>query len=111
MVEIRIEDADLEDAVYRKTVSLGRFSDRVLVRTIIDAVRLLVILRHVRMHSGEADIAVVGDDGAAGISARFRGRNGQAVFEGAFDEVSRHGFLHWKLRATKTGRRRRIRGL
>src|SRR5215469_14218895 len=90
VVEVGIQDADLEDAIHWKPVSLGRFSDRVFVRTVVYAVRLLVILRHVRMDPGDADTAVVADDRKTGTSALLCGWDRQAVFESAFDEITWH---------------------
>src|SRR6266511_1677828 len=57
-VEVRIEDADLRDAVDGEVVARGRLPDRLGARGVVDAERLRPVLADVRVHPGDAFVCV-----------------------------------------------------
>src|SRR5581483_11828923 len=89
-IEVGVEHAYPGDAVDRQPVAVGRFADRLRVRTVIDAERLAVVVAHVRVDPGDAERGVLSDDAHARVGACSGDGNLEAFRKGSLDDIARH---------------------
>src|SRR5262245_30010416 len=93
LVEIGIEDPDSGDAFDGQVVALGGSPDRLRIRTVVNAERLLPVVTHVRVDPGHADLGIALHDSQARRCAVVVDGNRQAVGKETLDQVSRHAWL------------------
>src|SRR6266545_144396 len=89
-VEVRIEDADLRDAVDWKLVAQRGLANRLRTRTVQHAERLRRVIAHVRVNPRHAVVRVALDDATTAFRSLLVPRNAQAIRKRALDDVPRH---------------------
>src|SRR6266496_5883240 len=89
-VEVRIEDADLRDAVDGKLVAQRGLANRLRTRTVQHAERLRRVIAHVRVNPRHAVVRVALDDATTAFRSLLVPRNAQAIWKRALDDVPRH---------------------
>src|SRR6266545_7238174 len=89
-VEVRIEDADLRDAVDGKLVAQCGLANCLRTRPVQHAERLRRVIAHVRVNPRHAVVRVALDDTATAFRSLLVPRNAQAIRKRALDDVPRH---------------------
>src|SRR5690349_5829322 len=86
-IEVRIEDVDLRNAIYRKTTSPCGLSDRFRGGSIVDAIGLLFVLADIGMDPGHLLLGIVAHDFVADLCSRLVHGDDQPIWKGSFDDI------------------------
>src|SRR5436305_522462 len=92
-IEVRIEDADLGNAIDRKVTSSCALPDRFRGGSVVDAIGLLFVLADIGMDPGDLLLGVVAHDRETELRSHLVHGNDQSCWEGSFDDIAWHKLL------------------